>query len=48
MAALSLMTTIPEEAGRMAKTGDLSLERGRELTARLIGSSLRALSPEDG
>lgn len=48
VAALSLMTTIPEEAGRMAKAGDLSLERGRELTARLIGSSLRALSPEDG
>lgn len=45
VAALSLMTTIPEEAGRLVHAGDLSLERGRELTARLIGSSLRALTP---
>lgn len=45
VAALSLMTAIPEEAGRMVRAGDLSLERGRELTARLIASSLRALSP---
>jgi AcrR family transcriptional regulator len=46
VAALSLMTTIPEEAGRLVHAGDLSLERGRELTARLIGSSLRALTPD--
>ena len=45
VAALSLMTTIPEEAGRLVHAGELSLERGRELTARLIGSSLRALTP---
>ncbi|MEH6676414.1 TetR/AcrR family transcriptional regulator [Phenylobacterium sp.] len=46
VAGLSLMTTIPEEAGRLVHAGDLSLERGRELTARLIGSSLRALTPD--
>jgi len=46
VAALSLMTTIPEEAGRLAHAGDLSLERGRELNTRLIASSLRALTPD--
>ncbi|MDP1873197.1 TetR/AcrR family transcriptional regulator [Phenylobacterium sp.] len=46
VAALSLMTTIPEEAGRMVHAGDLTQERGRELTTRLIGSSLRALTPD--
>ena len=35
VAALSLMTTIPEEAGRLTFAGDLTPERGRELTARL-------------
>ena len=47
VAALSLMTTIPEEAGRMVQAGDLSPERGRELTARLVAASLQALRPED-
>ncbi|MDP1986206.1 hypothetical protein, partial [Phenylobacterium sp.] len=46
VAALSLMTTIPEEAGRLVHAGDLSLERGRELNRRLIASSLRALTPD--
>lgn len=46
VAALSLMTTIPEEAGRLVHAGDLTPERGRELTTRLIGSSLRALTPD--
>lgn len=46
VAALSLMTTIPEEAGRLVHTGDLTPERGRELTTRLIGSSLGALTPD--
>jgi len=46
VAALSLMTTIPEEAGRLVHAGDLTKARGRELTARLIGSSLRALTPD--
>lgn len=46
VAALSLMTTIPEEAGRMAHGGELSPARGRELTARLIASSLQALAPD--
>lgn len=46
VATLSLLTTIPEEAGRMTHAGDLTLERGRELTARLIGSSLRALAAD--
>ncbi len=48
VAALSLMTTIPEEAGRMVRAGDLGPERGRELTARLIGAALRSLRPEAG
>ncbi|MDP2212931.1 TetR/AcrR family transcriptional regulator [Phenylobacterium sp.] len=46
VAALSLMTTIPEEAGRLVHAGDLSLGRGRELNRRLIASSLRALTPD--
>jgi AcrR family transcriptional regulator len=46
VAALSLITTIPEEAGRLVHAGDLTRERGRELTTRLIGSSLRALTPD--
>jgi len=47
VAALSLMTTIPEEAGRLTFAGDLTPERGRELTARLVAASLQALRPED-
>lgn len=48
VAALSLMTTIPEEAGRLVHIGDISLARGRELTERLMGASLRALTPDHG
>ena len=48
VAAVSLMTTIPEETGRMVHAGDLPLTRGRELNRRLIGSSLRALTPDLG
>lgn len=46
VAALSLMTTIPEEAGRMAHDGELTLDQARDLTSRLVGSSLRALAPD--
>ena len=44
--ALSLMTTIPEEAGRLTFAGDLTPERGRELNARLIAAALQSLRPE--
>lgn len=46
VAALSLMTTIPEEAGRLVHAGDMTFSRGRELTERLVGASLRALTPD--
>ena len=46
VAALSLMTTIPEEAGRLTFIGDLTPERGRELNARLIAAALQSLRPE--
>lgn len=47
VAALSLLTTIPEEAGRLTFAGDLTPDRGRELTARLVAASLEALRPEE-
>lgn len=45
VATLSLLTTIPEESGRLAFGGELTLERGRELTERLARSALQALAP---
>jgi ABC-type branched-subunit amino acid transport system ATPase component len=46
VATISLITTIPEEAGRLAYGGELTVERGRELCAQLVLSSLAAFTPE--
>lgn len=43
--AISLVTTIPEETGRLVWQGDLDLELGLELGARLVRASLAALRP---
>jgi AcrR family transcriptional regulator len=43
--ALSLVTTVPEETGRLIWQGELPLARGLELGERLIRSSLAALRP---
>ena len=43
--AISLVTTIPEEAGRLVWQGDLDLDLGLELGERLVRSSLAALRP---
>lgn len=45
VAALNLMITIPEEAGRLVHAGAMSPERGRLLCRQLIESSLEALTP---
>ena len=46
IAAINLIITIPEEAGRLVKAGTLSPERGRLLCRELVESSLEALSPQ--
>jgi len=43
--AISLVTTIPEETGRLIWQGDLDLESGLALGERLVRSSLAALRP---
>ena len=43
--AISLVTTIPEETGRLVWQGDLDLDLGLELGERLVRSSLAALRP---
>jgi AcrR family transcriptional regulator len=45
IAAINLVITIPEEAGRLAYRGDIERERGRDLCGELVLSSLQALSP---
>ena len=45
VAALSILTTVPEEAGRMVFAGEMKPASGAELTAILIRSSLDALAP---
>lgn len=44
-AAVLLVLAIPEEMGRLVWQGDMPLERGRELTAQLVASSIAALRP---
>ncbi len=44
-AAVVLVLAIPEEMGRLVWQGDMPLERGRELTAQLVASSIAALRP---
>ena len=46
IAAINLVITIPEEAGRLVHSGALSLERGRLLCSQLVLSSLEALTPQ--
>lgn len=41
-ALINIVTTVPEEAGRLAFTGEMKLDRARELCGRLIASSLEA------
>jgi AcrR family transcriptional regulator len=45
VAAITLVTTIPEETGRLIWQGDLDLESGLALGERLVRSSLAALRP---
>lgn len=43
VAAINLVLTIPEEAGRLVSRGDLSMTAGEALCRRLIGSSLAGM-----
>ncbi len=45
IAAINMVITIPEEAGRLVHTGALPLVDGRALCSRLVGASLEAFSP---
>jgi len=45
IAAINLVITIPEEAGRLAYRGDIALDRARELCDELVVGSVQALSP---
>lgn len=45
IAALSIMTTLPEEAGRLVHAGEMTLARGREMTAMLVEAGVEALLP---
>jgi AcrR family transcriptional regulator len=45
IAAINMIITIPEEAGRLKYAGDISLDRGRELCRQLMLSSLDAFTP---
>lgn len=45
VAAITLVTTIPEDAGRLVWQGDLSPQSGLELCHRLTGAALGALRP---
>jgi AcrR family transcriptional regulator len=44
VAALSVMTTIPEEAGRLAHAGEIADESAADLTRQLVGAALAALA----
>lgn len=44
--AITLATTIPEDAGRLVWQGELSPEAGLELCRRLTGAALAALRPD--
>jgi hypothetical protein len=43
VAALNLVLTIPEQAGRMAWSGDMDRARARSLMRELVASSLEAI-----
>lgn len=46
VAAITLATTIPEDAGRLVWQGDLSPESGLELCRRLTAAAILALRPD--
>lgn len=48
VAAVNLVTTIPEQAALLAWRGELAPERARELMLELIASSLAAFEPAAG
>ena len=45
IAAIQMLLTIPEEAGRLVYEKDISLEDGRQICRRLLMSSIDALRP---
>lgn len=45
LGAVVMAIAIPEETGRLVWSGELALDRGQELTRRLINSTLLALRP---
>jgi AcrR family transcriptional regulator len=45
VAALGIMTTLPEEAGRLVHAGEMEAARGREMTAMLVEAGVEALAP---
>jgi len=47
IAAVNLIITIPEEAGRLVHGKELSLERGRSLCRQLLLASLEAFTPRE-
>jgi len=48
IAAINMVITIPEEAGRLVHTGALPFADGRVLCRRLVGASLDAFTPLAG
>ena len=48
IAAINMVITIPEEAGRLVHTAALPLADGRALCGRLVGASLDAFTPPAG
>ena len=47
VAAINMIITIPEQAGRLAYTGEMKPVRARDLCAQLIESSVAALTPRE-
>jgi AcrR family transcriptional regulator len=45
IAAINLVTTIPEQAGRLAWSGEMERDRARLLMSELVASSVAALRP---
>jgi len=48
VAAINLVTTIPEQAALLVRRGEMELPRARELMMELIASSLDAFDPKSG
>lgn len=45
IAAISMITTIPEEAGRLAHAGEMQADRAWDLCADLVSAAIAALGP---